>query len=116
MEIERLPFGQSLSDKQRAAHYKWLNMPSGLTPELASQFMLKLHGGKTIRDMTGYGVHHLCSAERFRKHCELHSTWGLEARRLSDQNSSRKKSINNWKVGRAFEFCMRGLIAWWAKM
>ena len=41
MEIELLPFGRSLSDKLRAAHYKWLGMPSGLTPELASRLGLK---------------------------------------------------------------------------
>jgi hypothetical protein len=28
MEIELLLFGQSLSDKLRAAHYRWVGMPS----------------------------------------------------------------------------------------
>jgi hypothetical protein len=66
MEIERLPFGQSPSDKLRAAHYKWVNMPSGLTPELASKFRLGLHGGKTIRDMTTAGGRdYICSDARF---------------------------------------------------
>ena len=50
MEIERVPFGQSHAEKIRVAHYKWLNMPAGLTPELSSKFMLGFHGGKTVRD------------------------------------------------------------------
>jgi hypothetical protein len=41
MEIEHLPFGQSLSDKQRAAHYKWVNTPPGIPPETATEFMAK---------------------------------------------------------------------------
>jgi hypothetical protein len=60
MEIERLPLGESLSDKLRAAHYKWVGMPPGLTPELASKFMLGLHGGRTVKDMTDNGEHYIC--------------------------------------------------------
>lgn len=107
MEIERLPFGQSLSDKQRAAHYKWLGMPSGLTPELASRFMLCLHGGKTVRDMTGYGEHHLCSAERFKKHCELNPEWGQKVRKLSDENTTKKKKA--YAAAKTLEFCANRL-------
>jgi hypothetical protein len=46
MEIERLPFGQFHADKMRAAHYRWVDMPPGLSPESASKFMLMLRGGK----------------------------------------------------------------------
>jgi hypothetical protein len=42
MEIELLPFGQSLAEKIRAAHYKWLNMPPGIPPDLAIEFMVKI--------------------------------------------------------------------------
>jgi hypothetical protein len=104
----RAPRSYSSGEKHREAWAKWVGLPSGLLPELASKFMLELHGGRTIRDMTGYGEHHLCSAERFRKHCELNPDWGKEAHRLSTSNSNRKKSVNNWKVGKAFEFCMSG--------
>jgi hypothetical protein len=50
MEIERLPQGQSFGDRHRAACSQWIGMPPGLTPELASKFMLGFHDGKTIRD------------------------------------------------------------------
>jgi hypothetical protein len=108
MVTERLPFGQSQADKGREAWARWFGMPSGLTPELASKFMLGLHGGKTSRDMTNSGEHYICSRDRFNKHCKLNKEWGETARKLSFQNSSRKKSINNWKFGKAFEFCMSG--------
>src|SRR5260370_275397 len=97
MEIERLPFGQSHADKIRAAHYKWVNMPPGLTPELASKFMLGLHGGKTIRDMTtAGGKDYICSDARFQKHRELNPEWwGEEEQRLNEANANFKKKYNN---------------------
>src|ERR1700716_4096043 len=96
MEVEWVPLGQSLADKIRAAHYKWLGMPPGLTPELASKFMLGLHSGKTVKDMTDAGsAHYVCSTDRFKKHCAMHPEWGVEARRLSHINSRAKKSANS---------------------
>jgi hypothetical protein len=94
MEIERLPFGQSLADKIRAAHYKWVNMPPGLTSELASKFMLALHGGKTIRKLTdSAGPDYICSVHRFKAHCGLHPDWAAEARRISTANGLIGKGV-----------------------
>jgi hypothetical protein len=81
-------------------------MPSGLTPELASKFMLGLHGGKTNRDMTWVGDDYICSAGRFKKHCELNPEWGEEANRLSRENTSAKKSNYRRSVRRLF--CLSG--------
>jgi hypothetical protein len=107
MEIERQP-AKSYGDKHRTACAQWIGIPSGLTPELASKVMLGLHGGKTIRDLTCNGDDHICSMERFNKHCELNPEWGSEARLLSKKNSDKKKSVFHWKRGKTFEFCRSG--------
>jgi hypothetical protein len=52
MEIERLPLGQSHADKCRAGQLRWLNMPPGIPPEMAIEFMDRIVGGETIRDLT----------------------------------------------------------------
>lgn len=108
MEIERVPLGQSASEKRRAARYRWLNMPAGLTPELAAQFKLGVHSGKTVRDMTtAGGPNYICSEDRFQKHCQMHSDWwGAEERRLNIANASAKKSVNSWQ--RLKTHCLRG--------
>jgi hypothetical protein len=95
MKIERLPFGQSLSDKLRAAHYKWLGMPSGLTPDLAGKFMLGLHGGKTIKDMTdAQSEHYICSLERSISIANKIWNGGLKPeRRVGPASSRRRKSV-----------------------
>jgi hypothetical protein len=92
MEIECLR-AQSFGDKHRAAWAQWVGIPSGLTPELASKFMLNLHGGKTIRDMTSNGEHHICSLARFEKHCQLNPEWGAEVHKLSWANFAKKSPI-----------------------
>lgn len=51
MEIERLPLGQSLADKHRAAELKWRGKPSGIPPQIAIQFMEKLRAGSTVRKL-----------------------------------------------------------------
>jgi hypothetical protein len=51
-KIERLPFGQSHADKCRAGNLKWRNMPPGIPPEMATQFMAGLTSGKTLRILT----------------------------------------------------------------
>ena len=110
MEMERLPLGESYSDKQRAAYYKWVNMPSGLTPELASKFMLNLHGGKTIRDMTtSGGDSYICSMERFRVHCRLNPEWSATVRKLSETNGNKKKSVNAARSLATRLMCLKGL-------
>ena len=108
MEIKWVPLGQSIPDKIRAAHYRWLNMPPGLIPELASKFMLGLHGRKTVKDLTDTGDHYICSYLRFKKHCLMHPEWGAEARRLSELNSTAKKIANHYSKGKQFEFCKSG--------
>jgi hypothetical protein len=97
MEIERIPFGQSPFDKLPAAHYRWVNIPTGLTPELAGKPMLGLHGGKTVKDMTSNGEHHICSFDRFNKHCELNPEWGLKPEgRVGPASSRRKRPVMFW--------------------
>ena len=49
MEIERLPLGQSLADKHRAAKLKWRGKPPGIPPEIAIEFMERLKADGTIR-------------------------------------------------------------------
>src|ERR1700692_2058684 len=97
MEIERLPLGQSFGDRHRTACARWVGTPSGLTPELASKFMLGLHGGKTVKDMTSNGKHHICSLARFEKHCQLNPEWGAEARRTSKASFIAKEKAANPK-------------------
>jgi hypothetical protein len=55
MEIERLPLGQSLADKHRAAELRWRGMPPGIPPEMAVEFMARLRAGSTVRKLTGGG-------------------------------------------------------------
>ncbi len=109
MEIEWLPLGQSRSDKLRAAHYQWVGMPPGLTPELASKFMLGFHGGKTISDMIGQGDSYICSLVRLKKHCKRNPEWGAEPRRLSKANSDTKKATTSHKANATQEYCLKGL-------
>jgi hypothetical protein len=93
MEIERLPFGQSLADKIRAAHYRWVNMPPGIPPKMAVEFMEKLKAGSTIRKLTGGGKlgPPMVSSGRFKKYCELNPIWAAEAWRISDANGRLQK-------------------------
>lgn len=109
MESELLPLGQSLSDKLRAAHYKWVDMPPGLTPELASKFMFGLHAGKTVKDMTDVGEHYICSFSRFKKQCELNAEWGAEAKKLSWANFVKKSRMSSHQRKLTAEMCLKGL-------
>jgi hypothetical protein len=109
METERLPRGQSFGEKHRAAWAKWVGMPPGLTPELASRFMLNLHGGMTIRDMTFNGEHYICSLARFEKHCQLNPKWGVAARKLSWDNFKKKSRESSHQRRRTAEMCLKGL-------
>jgi hypothetical protein len=70
---------------------------------------LNLRGGKTIRDMTSNGEHHVCSLARFEKHCQLHSGWGVEARRLSWENFKKKSRESSHQRRRTAEMCLKGL-------
>jgi hypothetical protein len=55
MEIERLPLGQSLADRHRAAELKWRGRPPGIPPEMAIDFMARLKAGSTIRKLVDGG-------------------------------------------------------------
>jgi hypothetical protein len=109
MEIERIPFGQSHADKIRVAHYKWVNMPPGIPPEMAAEFMEKLKAGSTIRKLTGGGKlgAPMVSHERFKKHCQMHPVWAAEAREISDANGrtikgSRERAKTHCRNGHPF--------------
>lgn len=95
-------------DEARAIWAKWVNLPSGLTPEMASKFKLGLHGGKTVRDMTtAEGPDYICSTNRFRQHCAAHPEWwGPEERQLASANTKAKIHNGNWN--RAKTHCARG--------
>lgn len=106
MESKRLPFGQSHADKIRAAHYRWVNMPPGIPPDMAVDFMEKLKDGSTIGKLTGGGKKGppMVSYDRFKKHCELHPDWAVEARRISQINIKTLKGA----ARRARTHCSRG--------
>jgi hypothetical protein len=114
MEIERLPLGQSLADKHRAAELKWRGKPPGIPPEMAVEFMFKLQAGSTIRKLTGGGKlgPPFVSYERFKKHCLLHPDWAAEVRKLSEANvivlkGSPRRSRTH--CSRGHEFAVHGL-------
>jgi hypothetical protein len=88
-KIERLPFGQSHADKCRAGNLRWLNMPPGIPPEMATQFMAGLRSGKTLRILTSGDKKSgpaIVTPGRFKKHCQLNPEWGAEAMRLAKEN------------------------------
>jgi hypothetical protein len=110
MEIERLPFGQSYADKIRAGHYKWVNMPPGLPPDMAGTIILGLRSGeRTIAHYTRSTTEqlYLCSYARFQRHCALNPEWGAEAWRLSKATTNRLKSENSPRGNKAV--CLAGL-------
>jgi hypothetical protein len=110
MEMERLPLGQSLADKQRAAELKWRGKPPGLPPDMADTIMLGLRSGeRTLADYyrATSGEHYMCSLHRLNKHCDLNPAWAEEARRLSAKTSNRRKSTNCWLTN--LTICKNGL-------
>ena len=83
MEIESLPYGQSLADKHRAAELKWRGRPPGIPPDIAIEFMAKLQAGSTLHKLTGGGKKlgpAIVSYDRFKKHCEINPEWAKEGR------------------------------------
>jgi hypothetical protein len=109
MEMERLPLGQSLSDRQRASALRWRGMPPGIPPEMANEFVAKLKAGSTIRKLTGGGElgPAMVSYDRFKKHCEQNPVWAAEARAISDANSklakgSRLRNLTHCRRGHPF--------------
>lgn len=98
----------SYGDKHREAWARWFGKPPGLSPELASKFMLGIHGGKTVKEMTdAKSSSYICSFNRFRTHCALNPDWfNDEAKRLNKESTERKKNARNWN--RAKTHCARG--------
>lgn len=76
-------------EERSAARRKWMNVPPGMTPELADEFMRRLRAGETLRRITSGDKRcgpALVTPQRFKKHCELHPEWAVEARRLIKAN------------------------------
>jgi hypothetical protein len=78
-----------------------------MAPAMADDFMAKLKAGSTVRKLTS-GVKKfgpaIVSFERFKKHCELHPEWGVEAWRVSKINrnkgrGSRFRNLTHCKHG-----------------
>jgi len=120
MEIERLPLGQSLADKHRAAELKWRGKPPGIPPAMAVEFMAKLKAGSTVRKLTGGGKlgPAMVSFGRFKKHCELNPIWAMKARRMSDANGrfgkgSLTRARTHCKNGHSFEEAFVRLYRGW---
>jgi hypothetical protein len=106
MEIERLPLGQSLADKHRAAELKWRRKPPGIPSDMAIEFMARLSAGSTVRKLTGGGElgPAMVSFDRFKKHCELHPKWAAEAWRVSNASTrilktARFRAMTHCKFG-----------------
>ncbi|UPJ31020.1 hypothetical protein [Bradyrhizobium sp. CW1] len=90
------------TEARRAAKLKWLNAPPGMTNDLADEFMRRLTAGETLSKLTSGRVSPaLVTRERFRKHCELHPAWSVEARRLAKINEEAAAHIRKtvtWKL------------------
>ncbi|QQO12616.1 hypothetical protein JJB99_24545 [Bradyrhizobium diazoefficiens] len=59
-----------------------------MNPTEADTFMARLEAGHSLRMLTGgAGEPPICSADAFRKHCELNPEWGAKALALVEANS-----------------------------
>jgi hypothetical protein len=89
MLVEGLLVQRSRYDIQRAAYLKWRDAPSGMSAELAHEFMGALKAGSTVRKLTcgerQYGPA-MVTPGRFKKHCELNPEWAKEAINISKEN------------------------------
>jgi hypothetical protein len=60
-----------------------------MTTLQATTFMQRLRAGETIRPLTNgarFG-RSVCSADKFKKHCQAYPEWGAEAKRLASANA-----------------------------
>lgn len=73
------------------------------TPDEISQIDAQIRSGKTITDT--YRAR-LTSSKRLGRHFDAHPEWAAEIRKLSEANSSRKKSLNS--AHRNDKHCKRG--------
>src|SRR3954468_10593913 len=97
------------------ARRKWMNVPPGMTPELAGEFIQRLNAGETLRRITSGDKRcgpALVTPQRFKKHCELHREWAVVARRLAKTNgkaADRLKSVNSFWRKKTQDLCLKGL-------
>ncbi|OSJ22122.1 hypothetical protein BSZ19_46895 [Bradyrhizobium japonicum] len=101
-----------------------MNVPPGMTPELADEFMRRLKTGETLRKITSGDKRcgpALVTPQRFKKHCELHPEWAIEALRLAKANEEAAAHVRKtitWRLAiqrsadkrRAAERCKNGHI------
>ena len=76
-------------EARRAIELQWRNVPPGMTPELAEEFMRRLVAGHSLRRITSGGEGHgpaLVTPNRFKRHCELHPEWSAKALELAERN------------------------------
>lgn len=91
-------------EERSAARRKWMNVPPGMTPELADEFMRRLKAGETLRRITSGDKRcgpALVTPQRFKKHCELHPEWSVEARQLATANEQAAAEIRKtitWRL------------------
>ncbi|SFH82215.1 hypothetical protein [Bradyrhizobium sp. cf659] len=106
---------QTRSESHRAAYLKWHDVPPGMPADLADEFMKRLTEGSTLRKLTSGSkgcAPALVTPQRFKKHCELHPEWAVEAMRLAKANAKaadRLKSVNSFWRKRTQELCLKGL-------
>lgn len=96
-------------EDRRAAWLKGL-MPPGMTAELADEFMRRLTAGDTLRKITSGDKRcgpALVTPRRFKKHCQLHPEWGVEAIRLAKVNAKAADALKS-PILRGRMHCKRG--------
>lgn len=102
-------------EERSAARLRWLNVPPGMTTELADEFMRRLRAGETLRRITSGDKKcgpALVTPGRYKKHCELCPQWAVEAMRLAKANAKaadRLKSVNSFWRKRTQDLCLKGL-------
>ncbi|WP_128966113.1 hypothetical protein [Bradyrhizobium guangdongense] len=91
-------------EERSEARRKWMNVPPGMTEDLAAEFMRRLTAGDTLRKITSGDKRcgpALVTPQRFKKHCELHPEWAVEARRLAhvnEQVAARVRATVTWRL------------------
>lgn len=81
-----------------------MDVPPGMTPALADEFMQRLTAGDTLRKITSGNKEcgpALVTPQRFKKHCELNPEWGASAMQLAQANAKAADASKGWRAGRA---------------
>lgn len=90
-------------EERSAARQKWMNVPPGMTPDLADEFMRRLKAAETLRRITSGDKRcgpALVTPQRFKKHCELHPEWAVEAMVLARANAKAADALKSPKLYR----------------